>query len=132
MPRVPSARHSVHRSLRAKNETPRPRPGGPGPRGRVAAKFARPPRNEADRVSDLETHVKFLTHHIQQLLAAGGAVTPGQTPASTPHATPAFGLSPARESASPPPQQQFNPFQPLVPYATAAQMAAPPPPPPQA
>ena len=69
---------------------------------------------------------------IQQLLAAGGAVTPGQTPASTPHATPAFGLSPARESASPPPQQQFNPFQPLVPYATAAQMAAPPPPPPQA
>ena len=85
-----------------------------------------------DRVSDLETHVKFLTHHIQQLLAAGGAVTPGQTPASTPHATPAFGLSPARESASPPPQQQFNPFQPLVPYATAAQMAAPPPPPPQA
>ena len=33
-----------------------------------------------DRVSDLETHVKFLTHHIQQLLAAGGAVTPGQTP----------------------------------------------------
>ena len=83
-----------------------------------------------DRVSDLETHVKFLTHHIQQLLAAGGAVTPGQTPASTPHATPAFGLSPARESASPPPQQQFNPFQPLVPYATAAQMAAPPPPPP--
>ena len=47
-------------------------------------------------------------------------------------ATPAFGLSPARESASPPPQQQFNPFQPLVPYATAAQMAAPPPPPPQA
>jgi len=29
-------------------------------------------------------------------------------------------------------QQQFNPFQPLVPYATAAQMAAPPPPPPQA
>ena len=82
-----------------------------------------------DRVSDLETHVKFLTHHIQQLLAAGGAVTPGQTPASTPHATPAFGLSPARESASPPPQQQFNPFQPLVPYATAAQMAAPPPPP---
>jgi len=84
-------------------------------------------------VSDLETHVKFLTHHIQQLLAAGGAVTPGQTPASTPHATPAFGLSPARESASPPPsQQQFNPFQPLVPYATAAQMAAPPPPPPQA
>ena len=85
-----------------------------------------------DRVSDLETHVKFLTHHIQQLLAAGGAVTPGQTPVSTPHATPAFGLSPARESASPPPQQQFNPFQPLVPYATAAQMAAPPPPPPQA
>jgi len=63
---------------------------------------------------------------------SGGAVTPGQTPASTPHATPAFGLSPARESASPPPQQQFNPFQPLVPYATAAQMAAPPPPPPQA
>ena len=61
------------------------------------------------------------------------SVTPGQTPASTPHATPAFGLSPARESASPPPQQQqFNPFQPLVPYATAAQMAAPPPPPPQA
>ena len=38
-----------------------------------------------DRVSDLETHVKFLTHHIQQLLAAGGAVTPGQTPASPPH-----------------------------------------------
>jgi len=66
-------------------------------------------------------------------LSIGDAVTPGQTPASTPHATPAFGLSPARESASPPPsQQQFNPFQPLVPYATAAQMAAPPPPPPQA
>ena len=53
----------------------------------------------------------------------------GKPPGWGPFRCPA---SPARESASPPPQQQFNPFQPLVPYATAAQMAAPPPPPPQA
>ena len=46
MPRVPSARYSVHRSLRAKMKRSRPRPSGERPRGRFAAKFARPPRNE--------------------------------------------------------------------------------------
>ena len=35
-----------------------------------------------DRVSDLETHVKFLTHHIQQLLQHGGAVVPAVEPDS--------------------------------------------------
>ena len=60
-----------------------------------------------DRVSDLETHVKFLTHHIQQLLQHGGAVVPAATPAATPAPSPQFGLSPARDSASPPPQDDF-------------------------
>ena len=60
-----------------------------------------------DRVSDLETHVKFLTHHIQQLLQHGGAVVPAATPAVTPAPSPQFGLSPARDTASPPPQDTF-------------------------